>query len=110
MLPKSDAKASNKNGQTALMYAAQYGNKDLLEPLLSKFDAKATDKQGYTALMYVAFYGTEQMVEVLLPKSDANASNNYDGYTARTLQGLETKRWWSICFPSLMSKHPTRKD
>ena len=64
------------------MYAARYGNKDLMELLIPKSDVKATDNDGYTALMYAAFYGTEQMVEVLLPKSDANASNNYDGYIA----------------------------
>ena len=82
LLPESDANASNKNGQTALMYAARYGNKDLVGLLLPKSDAKATDKQGYTALMYAAFYGTEQMVKILLSKSDAKANNNYDGKTA----------------------------
>ena len=104
MLPESDAKASDKNGRTALMYAARYGNKDLVELLLPKSDAKATDKRGYTALMYAAFYGTEQMVEILLPKSDAKASNNYDGKTALMYAARRygKTRWRSFCNPSLM--------
>ena len=79
----ADAKATNINGQAALMIAAENGNEKLAELLLPKSNAKANNKYGDTALMIAAYYyyGNKRVVELLLPKSDAKATDNH-GLTA----------------------------
>ena len=79
----ADAQATNINGQTALMIAAENGNEKLAELLLPKSNAKANNKYGDTALMIAAYYyyGNKRVVELLLPKSDAKATDNH-GLTA----------------------------
>ena len=71
----ADAKATNNNGETALMFAARKGDDEMVEILLPKSDAKAVPNSGYTALMLAAKYGNVEMVERLLPKSDPKATN-----------------------------------
>ena len=77
----TDAKATNNDGYTALMFAAMYGNEKSVELLIPHSDVKATNDNGWTALMLAAFYGNEKSVELLIPHSDVKAINN-DGATA----------------------------
>ena len=70
-----DAKATNNDGETALMFAARKGDNKMVEILLPKSDAKAVSNSGYTALMLAAKYGNIKIVERLLPKSDPKATN-----------------------------------
>ena len=62
LLPKSDAKATNNNGNTALMYAVLGKKAKLVELLLPKSDTKATDNYGFTDLTYVRCNGWKQKV------------------------------------------------
>ena len=71
----ADAKATNNNGENALMFAARKGDNKMVEILLPMSDAKAVSNSGYTALMLAAKYGNVKMVEHLLPQSDAKATN-----------------------------------
>ena len=70
-----DAKATDSNGQSALMYAAIRGNDKAVELLLPKSDTKATDNLGSSALMLAAVYGNIKVVELLLPFSDVKVTN-----------------------------------
>ena len=77
--------ARNKYGMTAFMYAARYGELDILE-LLSKvkgLDVNAKDNSGKTAFMYAALYGELDILELLskVKGLDVNARNKY-GMTA----------------------------
>ena len=71
----ADAKATNNNGETALMFAARKGDNRMVEILLPMSDAKAVPNSGYTALMLAAKYGSVEMVNRLLPKSDPKTTN-----------------------------------
>lgn len=77
--------AKDKAGRTILMYAAMYGNKDIMQSLFTKlssgehFDLDAKDKQGNTALMYAAQYGNPDILALLREhKANPNIQNNED--------------------------------
>ena len=80
----ADAKATNKYGETALMYAAKSQNEKSVELLLPNSDVKVTNQLGKTALMYAVRGGDEKSVELLLPNSDVEATNQW-GKTALDL-------------------------
>ena len=73
LLPWSDAGASDRDGETALMLAA-FGHPRCVELLLPVSDPEARDADGWTALMWAASSGNERCVELLLPHSDASAA------------------------------------
>jgi hypothetical protein len=84
--PNVDVNAKDEDGETALMYSAIYGDKEILETLLKEFpnvDVNDKDKNGETALMYSAIYGYKEILETLLsvPGIDVNAKDE-DGKTA----------------------------
>lgn len=80
LLPWSDAEASDRDGETALMLAA-FGHPTCVELLLPVSDPSAGDTDGWTALMWAASSGNEQCVALLLPFSDVTATNQ-SGVTA----------------------------
>lgn len=80
LLPWSDAGASDRDGETALMLAA-FGHPRCIELLLPVSDPMARDGDGWTALMWAASSGSEQCVALLLPHSDATAATD-SGMTA----------------------------
>lgn len=80
LLPWSDAAASDRDGETALMLAA-FGHPRCVELLLPVSDPLARDADGWTALMWAASSGSEQCVDLLLPHSDATAATG-SGMTA----------------------------
>lgn len=80
LLPLSDACASDREGETALMLAS-FGHPGCVERLLPVSDPKACDADGWTALMWAASSGSEQCVNLLLPHSDATAKTG-SGFTA----------------------------
>jgi ankyrin repeat protein len=80
LLPWSEAGASDRDGETALMLAA-FGHPQCVALLLPVSDPMAGDADGWTALMWAASSGNEQCVELLLPHSDAGATN-LSGVTA----------------------------
>ncbi len=71
------------NGKTALIWAAKYGHKDIVELLLEKgADINAKDRSGWTPLMEVAMSGPFEMLEFLLERgADFDAKSN-NGTTA----------------------------
>lgn len=73
LLPWSDALASDRDGETALMLAA-FGHPRCVELLLPVSDPEARDADGWTALMWAASSGSERCVQLLLPHSDADAA------------------------------------
>lgn len=80
LLPWSDAKASDRDGETSLMLAA-FGHPHCVELLLPVSDPLAGDTDGWTALMWAASSGNEKCVALLLPHSDVTATNQ-SGVTA----------------------------
>lgn len=80
LIPWSDARASDRDGETALMLAA-FGHPNCVELLLPVSDPMAGDTDGWTALMWAASSGNERCVELLLPLSDVTATNQ-SGVTA----------------------------
>ena len=82
--PICNALSNDKDGLTALMWAARNGHETCLGLLLPKSDALAQDKGGWTALMHAVRFGREACVGLLLPASDALAQKN-NGLTARGL-------------------------
>lgn len=83
LLPWSDAKASERDGETALMLAA-FGHPNCVELLLPFSDPLAGDTDGWTALMWAASSGNEKCVALLLPHSDVTAANA-SGVTAHDI-------------------------
>ncbi|MGX4642626.1 ankyrin repeat domain-containing protein [Massilia sp. SYSU DXS3249] len=73
LLPWSDALASDRDGETALMLAA-FGHPRCVELLLPVSDPEARDADGWTALMWAASSGSERCVQLLLPHSDVDAA------------------------------------
>lgn len=69
LLPLSDPKASDRDGETALMLAS-FGHPACVALLLPVSDPKASDADGWTALMWAASSGSQRCVELLLPHSD----------------------------------------
>ena len=61
----ADAKATNNNGETALMYAARKGDERMVEILLPKSDAKATNWRKETAYDLAKKYQRNQIVRLL---------------------------------------------
>jgi ankyrin repeat protein len=80
LLPWSDVRASDRDGETALMLAS-FGHPACVELLLPSSDPKACDADGWTALMWAASSGSEKCVELLLPHSDTAAATG-SGITA----------------------------
>lgn len=73
LVPWSDATASNRDGETALMLAA-FGHPKCVELLLPLGNPLACDADEWTALMWAASSGSERCVELLLPHSDVKAT------------------------------------
>jgi ankyrin repeat protein len=73
LLPFSDACASDRDGETALMLAA-FGHPRCVELLLPLSDPMARDNDGWTALMWAASSGSERCIDLLLAHSDADAA------------------------------------
>jgi ankyrin repeat protein len=80
LLPFSEARSSDRDGETALMLAA-FGHPRCVELLLPLSDPMACDDDGWTALMWAASSGSERCIELLLPHSDVNAATS-SGLTA----------------------------
>ena len=75
-----------QEGITALMFAVEKGDGEIVELLLDKgadIDAKA--KGGLTALMFAAYHGNEKAVEKLLDRGADIETQNTNGLTALTL-------------------------
>jgi len=80
LLPLSDPKASDRDGESALMLAS-FGHARCVELLLPVSDPKARDADGWTALMWAASSGCEECLALLLPYSDPDAATE-SGLTA----------------------------
>ncbi|MDE1762442.1 MAG: ankyrin repeat domain-containing protein [Candidatus Micrarchaeota archaeon] len=81
-----DLDATNKDGCTALMWAAWNGQLDSVSMLLDKgADINLRDLKGTTALMYATSLGYSDIVRVLLERGADTKINNNDGKTALEL-------------------------
>ncbi|MCF6767592.1 ankyrin repeat domain-containing protein [Thiotrichales bacterium 19S11-10] len=79
-LPEIDINYQNEDGETALHYAAENNNPEILDQLLEKkADVSKKDKFGDTALHRASHLGNLEAVRQLLEKgSDVNALNKDD--------------------------------
>lgn len=84
LLSKSDARASDLDGDTSLVLAAELGRPARVALLLPWSDAKAKNRKGINALMRSAQQGDMQSVRLLLPQSDILAEDR-NGSTASVL-------------------------
>lgn len=77
-----DPNAEDRNDDTVLHYAAQSGDRELVEYLIDRgADPKAITDDGETVLQSAAFSGNRELVEHLIAKgADLNASSN-NGWT-----------------------------
>jgi len=89
----ADVNAKDKDGMTALVFAAKFGCTEILKTLLSKgADVNAKDKDGVTALLYAAMLGRKysskredysEIAKILLDNgADVNATTIEDEWTA----------------------------
>ena len=65
-ISKADVHARSKNGETALMYAANSTAENVKVLLDAGADVNAREEAGLTSLMLAARYGTAENVKVLL--------------------------------------------
>ncbi|CAG8540233.1 1726_t:CDS:2, partial [Racocetra persica] len=73
----------NKQGQTALIYAAKYGNLEPIKLLLEYgADINQTDFEGNTALHYAAAWERFDAVTILIERGCQFAVKNHSGWTA----------------------------
>ena len=64
----ADVKATDRDGRTALIWAAQDGHEAVVRLLLEKgADVEAKDRDGRTALIWAAQGGHEAVVRLLTP-------------------------------------------
>lgn len=79
----ADIRARDDKGRTALMYAARYGNADIVRRLLeADAEIETTDTAGRTALMYAAEDGQADVVELLLARGASVHLQDQAGQTA----------------------------
>jgi len=80
----ADVNEQNKSGETALMSAAEDGQRDVCELLIAKgANVNAQNNSGETALMKAAYSGHRKVCELLIAKgADVNAQNYKTGDTA----------------------------
>ena len=70
LLPVSDAKSTNNNGNTALMFSVIRDNNKIVELLLPFSDIKAKNKLRMTALDLAKYYRHDQIVKILQQHSN----------------------------------------
>ena len=69
----ADVNATNRNDDTALMYAAYKGDKQTGELLIENgADVDAINKNGYTALMYAKNNRHEEVIKLLTKEKKKN--------------------------------------
>ena len=78
LLPLSEAMASDRDGETALMLAA-FGHPGCVKLLLPLSDPHACDADGWTALQWALFSGSQACIELLLPYSKPAAAAEPEG-------------------------------
>jgi len=88
-----DPHSKDENGATALMWACNYGNHDLVDDLLlHKVDVNVQNKHGNTALIWACQWHHMECVNLLL-KNGADASlTNKNGQTAQDI-ARANERW-----------------
>lgn len=72
-----DINSVNKSGKTALMYAIELGNFDMINLILNQenIDVKKANKEGKTALMYAVEFGYIRIMLDLAIKFSANIND-----------------------------------
>ena len=82
VLNSADVKSTGWQGNTALIYAAEYGEDEIVQILLKhKAEIDKNDNNGSTALMWAAYKGRNDVVETLIKagadvnKADARGNN-----------------------------------
>ena len=77
---------ATSNGRTALMFAAQFGNINCMNLLITAgAKINAQDEYGATALMLSSFFGQDEAVNVLLENGASKIIKDCNGITARML-------------------------
>ena len=71
LIPNSNVKASDIDGKSALMIAAEKGYEKIVELLIPKSDINASYAYGETALMFAARSGNEKIIELLIPGKES---------------------------------------
>lgn len=91
MLKKDvDFTVTDNDGKTLLMYAAFYGNKDIILDIVKKgADINALDNEGRTALHWASFYGKEDVVKELISLNANLRIKDKHGLSALDLANFE---------------------
>lgn len=91
MLKKDvDFTVTDNDGKTLLMYAAFYGNKDIILDIVKKgADINALDDEGRTALHWASFYGKEDAVKELISLNANLRIKDKHGLSALDLANFE---------------------
>jgi len=101
-----DANIPNKEGQTALMLAAQYGHVDIVKRLLSKcINVEVTDIHGYSALLHCVANNQVEVLKLLLAKSIKNI--NQANHVQTSALVLAANRGYHRCVQELLSYKET---
>jgi len=81
LLPRSNPRARDEDGDTALIVAAFSNAVECVAALASVSDANAVDSDGKTALLWAASRENKGILDILIPLSDLETRDN-DGRTA----------------------------
>jgi ankyrin repeat protein len=85
--PQVDVNSVDKDGWSALIYAAYRGHSDIVNALLQRpyIDINSVDKNGWSALMHAAYKGHSDIVNALLQRSDTDINQqDHRGWTPLT--------------------------
>lgn len=108
MLHSFDPRASDAEGMTPLMYAAQFGSLNCLKLLLPLSDGNAVDRYGMNAMTWAVANGRLEACKALLPYSDLEARDKA-GWTA-SMMASDTTTFLLLlehCEPKTRTGHAT---
>ena len=87
----ADLEGQDKTGATALMYAAQFNNKEIVTALIeASASVNAADNLGWTPLMRAVIGGNLDAVTALMEAgADVNATDFFDRTAVRIAEGRD---------------------
>ncbi len=94
MAQGADVNAQDANGDTALRWAATFGNLGVVKYLVRQgADANVPDNRGQTPLGWARVFGHGDVVDYLEQKREAAAAGNDEGKSPRSNAADGVDRW-----------------